>query len=89
MTPPERASCAASARLFFLVHALLCSTRLEDDHPKIGKRSQRPLDAPSGVVPRKTAEMIGAEWGYGDRTETETSNLRNERTTAGVDVLQS
>ena len=88
MTPPERASCAASARLFFLVHALLCSTRLEDDHPKIGKRSQRPLDAPSGVVPRKTAE-IGAERRYGDRIETETSNLRNECTTAGVDVLQS
>ena len=88
MTPPERASCAASARLFFLVHALLCSTRLEDDHPKIGKRSQRPLDAPSGVVPRKTAE-IGAERRYGDRIETETSNLCNECTTAGVDVLQS
>ena len=88
MTPPERASCAASARLFFLVHALLCSTRLDDDHPKIGKRSQRPLDAPSVLIPRKTAET-GAQRRYGYRIETETSNLRNECTRACVDVLQA
>ena len=88
MTPPERASCAASARLFFLVHALLCSMRFEDGHPKIGKRSQRPLDAPSDFVPRKTAETC-AERRYRYRMETETMNLRNERTEPRVDVFQS
>ena len=85
---PERASCAASARLFFLVHALLCSMRLEDDHPKTGKRSQRPLDAPSDLVPRKTAETC-AERRYRYRMEIETTNLPNECIEPRVDVFQS
>ena len=62
--------------------------RLENDHPKIGKRSQRPLDALSDLIPRKTAET-GAERRYGDRIETETSNFHNECIEACVDVLQS
>ena len=67
---------------------LRCSTRFEDGHPKIGKRSQRPLDASSDLVPRKTPET-GAQRRYGYRIETETSNLHKECTKAGVDVLQS
>ena len=51
---------------FFLVHDLLCSMRFEDGHPKIGKRCQSPLDAPSDLVPRKTAES-GALRRYGNR----------------------
>ena len=41
------------------VRMLRCSTRLEDDHPNIGKCSQRPFDAPSDFVPRETAEAWG------------------------------
>ena len=60
--------------------------RLEDDRPEIGKCSQRPLDAPPDLVPRKTAET-GAQRRYGYRIEAETANLRNECTEARVDVL--
>ena len=62
--------------------------RLEDDRPKIGKCSQRPFDASSNLVPRKTAET-GTQRRYGYRSEAETSNLRNECTEARVDVLHS
>ena len=85
---PERASCAASARLFFLVHALLCSMRFEDGHPKIVKRSQRRFDAPSDLVPRKTDET-GAQRRYRYRMEIETTNLPNEWIEPRVDVFQS
>ena len=67
---------------------LRCSMRFEDDDANFGKRSQRPLDASSDILPRKTAQT-GTERRYGYRTEIETTNLRNERLEAGVDVLQS
>ena len=66
---------------------LQSSTWLEDDHPKSGKRSQRPLDALSNRVPRKTAET-GAERRNGDRMETKASNFHNECSETCVDVLQ-
>ena len=65
---------------------LRCSMRFEDNDADFGKRSQRPLDAPSDILPWKTAET-GTERRYGYRTEIETTNLRNERLEARVDVL--
>ena len=59
-----------------------------DDHPKTGKRSQRPLDAPSDLVLRKTAETC-AERRYRYRMEIETTNLPNECIEPRVDVFQS
>ena len=69
-------------------YMLRCSTRFEDDHAKIGKRSQRPVDAPSDFLPRKTAET-GTERRYGDRTQIETTNLCNECLEARLDVFHS
>ena len=45
--------------------------RFEEDYVKLGKRSQRPLDPYSDLVPRKTDEA-GAERRYGYPIETET-----------------
>ena len=67
---------------------LRCWTRLEDDHPIVGKCSQRPFDAPSDLVPRKTAETC-AERRYRYRMEIETTNLSNEWTEPRVGVFQS
>ena len=60
---------------------------MADDHPNIGQCTQRPLDAPADLVPRKTAKTC-AERRYCYRVETETTNLRNECAEPRVDVFQ-